>query len=123
MQRTVRGRSHQLDFDEAPQRHIQVAEMVLEKAKRLVEHKRDVVVLLDSITRLARAYNAVTAAFRQGPLRRYDANALQRPRRFFAAARNVEEAVSLTIIRHGADRYRQPMDDCHLRKRQGSNNS
>src|SRR5467141_2521285 len=98
MQRTVKGEVISSTFDEPPQRHIQVAEMVLEKAKRLVEHKRDVVVLLDSITRLARAYNAVTPPSGKVLSGGIDANALQRPRRFFAAARNVEEGGSLTII-------------------------
>src|SRR5207253_1501952 len=96
MQRTVKGEVISSTFDEPPQRHIQVAEMVLEKAKRLVEHKRDVVVLLDSITRLARAYNAVTppsGKVRSGGI---DGNALQGAGRFFAAARNVEEGGSLT---------------------------
>src|SRR6059036_1667272 len=91
MQRTVKGEVISSTFDEPPQRHIQVAEMVLEKAKRLVEHKRDVVVLLDSITRLARAYNAVTPPSGKVLSGGIDANALQRPRRFFAATRNVEE--------------------------------
>ena len=98
MQRTVKGEVISSTFDEPPQRHIQVAEMVLEKAKRLVEHKRDVVVLLDSITRLARAYNAVTPPSGKVLSGGIDANALQRPRRFFAAARNVEEGGSLTIV-------------------------
>src|SRR6201993_399761 len=98
MQRSVKGEVISSTFDEPPQRHIQVAEMVLEKAKRLVEHKRDVVVLLDSITRLARAYNAVTPPSGKVLSGGIDANALQRPRRFFAAARNVEEGGSLTIV-------------------------
>jgi transcription termination factor Rho len=98
MQRTVKGEVISSTFDEPPQRHIQVAEMVLEKAKRLVEHKRDVVILLDSVTRLARAYNAVTPPSGKVLSGGIDANALQRPRRFFAAARNVEEGGSLTII-------------------------
>src|SRR2546427_175363 len=98
MQRTVKGEVISSTFDEPPQRHIQVAEMVLEKAKRLVEHKRDVVILLDSVTRLARAYNAVTPPSGKVLSGGIDANALQRPRRFFAAARNVEEGGSLTIM-------------------------
>src|SRR4030081_3392573 len=98
MQRSVKGEVISSTFDEPPQRHIQVAEMVLEKAKRLVEHKRDVVVLLDSVTRLARAYNAVTPPSGKVLSGGIDANALQRPRRFFAAARHVEEGGSLTII-------------------------
>src|SRR5438094_4257854 len=98
MQRTVKGEVISSTFDEPPQRHIQVAEMVLEKAKRLVEHKRDVVVLLDSITRLARAYNAVTPPSGQVLSGCTDANALQRPRRCCAAARHVDEGGSLTIV-------------------------
>ena len=98
MQRTVKGEVISSTFDEPPQRHIQVAEMVLEKAKRLVEHKRDVVILLDSLTRLGRAYNAVTPPSGKVLSGGIDANALQRPRRFFAAARHVEEGGSLTII-------------------------
>ena len=98
MQRTVKGEVISSTFDEPPQRHIQVAEMVLEKAKRLVEHKRDVVILLDSLTRLGRAYNAVTPPSGKVLSGGIDANALQRPRRFFAAARNVEEGGSLTIM-------------------------
>ncbi|MGH7821952.1 MAG: transcription termination factor Rho, partial [Candidatus Binatia bacterium] len=96
MQRSVEGEVISSTFDEPPQRHIQVAEMVLEKAKRLVEHKRDVVILLDSVTRLARAYNAVTPPSGKVLSGGIDANALQRPRRFFAAARNIEEGGSLT---------------------------
>ena len=85
-------------FDEPPQRHIQVAEMVIEKAKRLVEHKRDVVILLDSITRLARAYNTVVPPSGKVLSGGVDSNALQRPKRFFGAARNIEEGGSLTIV-------------------------
>jgi transcription termination factor Rho len=85
-------------FDEPATRHVQVAEMVIEKAKRLVEHKRDVVILLDSITRLARAYNTVVPASGKVLTGGVDANALQRPKRFFGAARNIEEGGSLTII-------------------------
>jgi transcription termination factor Rho len=98
MQRNVRGEVISSTFDEAPERHIQVAEIVLEKAKRLVEHKRDVVVLLDSITRLARAYNAVMPHSGKVLSGGIDANALQKPKRFFGAARGVEEGGSLTII-------------------------
>ncbi len=98
MQRSVKAEVISSTFDEPPQRHIQVAEMVLEKAKRLVEHKRDVVILLDSITRTARAYNTVVPASGKILSGGLDANALQRPKRFFGAARNIEEGGSLTII-------------------------
>ncbi len=98
MERTVRAEVISSTFDEPPQRHVQVAEMVMEKAKRLVERKRDVVVLLDSITRLGRAYNAVTPSSGRVLSGGIDANALQRPKRFFGAARNIEEGGSLTII-------------------------
>ncbi|WII95479.1 transcription termination factor Rho [Moraxella haemolytica] len=98
MQRTVRGEVVASTFDEPPQRHIQVAEMVIEKAKRLVEHKQDVVILLDSITRLARAYNTVIPSSGKVLTGGVDANALERPKRFFGAARNIEEGGSLTII-------------------------
>ena len=98
MERSVKAEVISSTFDEPPQRHIQVAEMVLEKAKRLVEHKRDVVILLDSITRTARAYNTVVPASGKILSGGLDANALQRPKRFFGAARNIEEGGSLTII-------------------------
>ncbi|WP_299187790.1 transcription termination factor Rho [uncultured Psychrobacter sp.] len=98
MVRTVRGEVVASTFDEPPQRHVQVAEMVIEKAKRLVEHKQDVVVLLDSITRLARAYNTVIPSSGKVLTGGLDATALERPKRFFGAARNVEEGGSLTII-------------------------
>ena len=98
MERTVRGEVVSSTFDEPPQRHVQVAEMVLEKAKRLVERKKDVVILLDSITRLGRAYNAVTPSSGRVLSGGLDANALQRPKRFFGAARNVEQGGSLSII-------------------------
>ena len=98
MQRTVRGEVVASTFDEPPARHVQVAEMVIEKAKRLVEHKQDVVILLDSITRLARAYNTVLPSSGKVLTGGVDANALERPIRFFGAARNVEEGGSLTII-------------------------
>lgn len=98
MQRTVRGEVVASTFDEPPSRHVQVAEMVIEKAKRLVEHKQDVVILLDSITRLARAYNTVIPSSGKVLTGGVDANALERPKRFFGAARNVEEGGSLTII-------------------------
>ena len=98
MQRTVQGEVVSSTFDEPASRHVQVAEMVIEKAKRLVEHKMDVVILLDSITRLARAYNTVVPSSGKVLTGGVDANALQRPKRFFGAARNVEEGGSLTII-------------------------
>jgi transcription termination factor Rho len=98
MERSVKAEVVSSTFDEPAQRHIQVAEMVLEKAKRLVEHKREVVILLDSITRLARAYNTVIPASGKILSGGLDANALQRPKRFFGAARNIEEGGSLTII-------------------------
>ncbi len=98
MQRTVRGEVLSSTFDQPAQRHVQVAEMVIEKAKRLVEHKRDVVILLDSITRLARAYNTVAPSSGKVLSGGVDANALQKPKRFFGAARNIEEGGSLTII-------------------------
>jgi transcription termination factor Rho len=98
MERTVTGEVVSSTFDEPPQRHVQVAEMVLEKAKRLVERKRDVIILLDSVTRLGRAYNAVTPSSGRVLSGGLDANALQRPKRFFGAARNVEQGGSLSII-------------------------
>jgi transcription termination factor Rho len=98
MERSVRGEVISSTFDEPPQRHVQVAEMVIEKAKRLVEHQRDVIILLDSITRLARAYNAVVPPSGKVLSGGIDSNALQRPKRFFGAARNIEEGGSLTII-------------------------
>ena len=98
MARSVRGEVVSSTFDEPAQRHVQVAEMVIEKAKRLVEHKRDVVILLDSITRLARAYNTVVPSSGKVLTGGVDANALQRPKRFFGAARNIEQGGSLTII-------------------------
>ena len=98
MQRTVRGEVVASTFDEPPARHVQVAEMVIEKAKRLVEHKKDVVILLDSITRLARAYNTIVPSSGKVLTGGVDAHALERPKRFFCAARNIEEGGSLTII-------------------------
>lgn len=98
MQRTVRGEVIASTFDEPPARHVQVAEMVIEKAKRLVEHKKDVVILLDSITRLARAYNTVIPSSGKVLTGGVDAHALEKPKRFFGAARNVEEGGSLTIL-------------------------
>ena len=122
MQRTVKGEVISSTFDEPPQRHIQVAEMVLEKAKRLVEHKRDVVILLDSLTRLARAYNAVTPPSGKVLSGGIDANALQRPRRFFAAARNVEEGGSLTIIATALIDTGSRMDDVIFEEFKGTGN-
>src|SRR5256885_8754789 len=98
MQRSVKGEVISSTFDEPASRHVQVAEMVIEKAKRLVEHKKDVVILLDSITRLARAYNTVVPSSGKVLTGGGDANALQRPKRFFGAARNIQESGSLTII-------------------------
>ncbi|MFT4675304.1 MAG: transcription termination factor Rho [Reinekea sp.] len=98
MQRSVRGEVIASTFDEPPARHVQVAEMVIEKAKRLVEHKADVIILLDSITRLARAYNTIVPSSGKVLTGGVDANALERPKRFFGAARNIEEGGSLTII-------------------------
>ncbi|HDY96905.1 MAG TPA: transcription termination factor Rho [Pseudomonas sabulinigri] len=98
MQRTVRGEVVASTFDEPPSRHVQVAEMVIEKAKRLVEHKKDVIILLDSITRLARAYNTVIPSSGKVLTGGVDAHALEKPKRFFGAARNIEEGGSLTII-------------------------
>jgi transcription termination factor Rho len=98
MERSVDGEVISSTFDEPAQRHVQVAEMVIEKAKRLVEHQRDVVILLDSITRLARAYNTVVPPSGKVLSGGIDANALQRPKRFFGAARNIEEGGSLTVI-------------------------
>jgi transcription termination factor Rho len=98
MQRSVRGEVVASTFDEPPARHVQVAEMVIEKAKRLVEHKQDVVIILDSITRLARAYNTIIPSSGKVLTGGVDAHALERPKRFFGAARNVEEGGSLTII-------------------------
>ncbi|MGH9712917.1 MAG: transcription termination factor Rho [Candidatus Acidiferrales bacterium] len=122
MQRTVKGEVISSTFDEPPQRHIQVAEMVLEKAKRLVEHKRDVVVLLDSLTRLGRAYNAVTPPSGKVLSGGIDANALQRPRRFFAAARNIEEGGSLTIIATALIDTGSRMDDVIFEEFKGTGN-
>ena len=120
--RSVKGEVISSTFDEPPQRHIQVAEMVLEKAKRLVEHKRDVVVLLDSVTRLARAYNAVTPPSGKVLSGGIDANALQRPRRFFAAARHVEEGGSLTIVATALIDTGSRMDDVIFEEFKGTGN-
>jgi len=122
MQRNVKGEVISSTFDEAPERHIQVAEIVLEKAKRLVEHKRDVVVLLDSITRLARAYNAVVPHSGKVLSGGIDSNALQKPKRFFGAARAVEEGGSLTIIATALVDTGSRMDDVIFEEFKGTGN-
>ncbi|HEY0296348.1 MAG TPA: transcription termination factor Rho, partial [Bordetella sp.] len=122
MQRTVRGEVVASTFDEPATRHVQVAEMVIEKAKRLVEMKKDVVILLDSITRLARAYNTVVPASGKVLTGGVDANALQRPKRFFGAARNVEEGGSLTIIGSALIETGSRMDDVIYEEFKGTGN-
>ncbi len=122
MMRSVRGEVVSSTFDEPAQRHVQVAEMVLEKAKRLVEHKKDVVILLDSITRLARAYNTVVPASGKILTGGVDANALHRPKRFFGAARNVEEGGSLTIIATALVETGSRMDDVIYEEFKGTGN-
>ena len=122
MQRSVKGEVVSSTFDEPATRHVQVAEMVIEKAKRLVEHKRDVVILLDSITRLARAYNTVVPASGKVLTGGVDANALQRPKRFFGAARNVEEGGSLTIIATALIDTGSRMDDVIFEEFKGTGN-
>ena len=122
MQRSVRGEVISSTFDEPATRHVQVAEMVIEKAKRLVEHKRDVVILLDSITRLARAYNTVVPASGKVLTGGVDANALQRPKRFFGAARNIEEGGSLTIIATALVETGSKMDDVIYEEFKGTGN-
>lgn len=122
MARTVRGEVVASTFDEPPARHVQVAEMVIEKAKRLVEHKRDVVVLLDSITRLARAYNTVIPSSGKVLTGGVDANALERPKRFFGAARNVEEGGSLTIIATALVDTGSKMDEVIFEEFKGTGN-
>lgn len=122
MQRAVRGEVISSTFDEPASRHVQVAEMVIEKAKRLVEHKRDVVILLDSITRLARAYNTVVPSSGKVLTGGVDANALQRPKRFFGAARNVEEGGSLTIIATALVDTGSRMDDVIYEEFKGTGN-
>ena len=122
MQRSVKGEVISSTFDEPPQRHVQVADMVIEKAKRLVEHKRDVVILLDSITRFARAHNAVIPSSGKVLSGGLDANALQRPRRFFAAARNVEEGGSLTIMATALIDTGSRMDDVIFEEFKGTGN-
>ncbi len=123
MQRTVRGEVISSTFDEPATRHVQVAEMVIEKAKRLVEHKRDVVILLDSITRLGRAYNTVVPSSGKVLTGGVDANALQRPKRFFGAARNIEEGGSLTIIATALIDTGSRMDEVIFEEFKGTGNS
>ncbi len=122
MTRSVKGEVIASTFDEPANRHVQVAEMVIEKAKRLVEHKRDVVILLDSITRLARAYNTVVPASGKVLTGGVDANALQRPKRFFGAARNIEEGGSLTIIATALVETGSKMDDVIYEEFKGTGN-
>jgi len=122
MQRSVRGEVVSSTFDEPATRHVQVAEMVMEKAKRLVEHRKDVVILLDSITRLARAYNTVVPASGKVLTGGVDANALQRPKRFFGAARNIEEGGSLTIIATALIDTGSRMDDVIYEEFKGTGN-
>ncbi len=123
MQRTVKGEVVSSTFDEPAARHVQVAEMVIEKAKRLVEHKKDVVILLDSITRLARAYNTVVPSSGKVLTGGVDANALQRPKRFFGAARNIEEGGSLTILATALIDTGSKMDDVIFEEFKGTGNS
>jgi transcription termination factor Rho len=123
MSRSVRGEVVASTFDEPPQRHVQVAEMVIEKAKRLVEHKKDVVILLDSITRLARAYNTVQPASGKVLTGGVDANALQKPKRFFGAARNIEEGGSLTIFATALIDTGSRMDEVIYEEFKGTGNS
>jgi transcription termination factor Rho len=123
MARSVKGEVVASTFDEPATRHVQVAEMVLEKAKRLVEHKRDVVILLDSITRLARAYNTVVPSSGKVLTGGVDANALQRPKRFFGAARNIEEGGSLTIIATSLIDTGSRMDEVIFEEFKGTGNS
>jgi transcription termination factor Rho len=122
MQRSVRGEVVASTFDEPAVRHVQVAEMVIEKAKRLVEMKKDVIILLDSITRLARAYNTVVPSSGKVLSGGVDANALQRPKRFFGAARNVEEGGSLTIIATALIETGSRMDDLIYEEFKGTGN-
>src|SRR6056300_231549 len=123
MQRSVRGEVVSSTFDEPAMRHVQVAEMVIEKAKRLAEHKKDVVILLDSITRLGRAYNAVVPSSGKVLTGGVDANALQRPKRFFGAARNIEEGGSLTIISTALIDTGSRMDEVIFEEFKGTGNS
>lgn len=123
MQRSVNGEVISSTFDEPPSRHVQVSEMVIEKAKRLVEHKRDVVILLDSITRLGRAYNTVVPSSGKVLTGGVDSNALQRPKRFFGAARNIEEGGSLTIIATALIDTGSRMDEVIFEEFKGTGNS
>lgn len=123
MSRSVKGEVIASTFDEPASRHIQVAEMVIEKAKRLVEHKRDVIILLDSITRLARAYNTVAPSSGKVLTGGVDSNALQRPKRFFGSARNIEEGGSLTIIATALIETGSKMDDVIFEEFKGTGNS
>jgi transcription termination factor Rho len=123
MQRSVKGEVISSTFDEPAQRHVQVSEMVIEKAKRLVEHGRDVVILLDSITRLGRAYNTVVPSSGKVLTGGVDANALQRPKRFFGAARNIEEGGSLTIIATALVETGSRMDEVIFEEFKGTGNS
>ena len=123
MDRSVKGEVVSSTFDEPASRHVQVAEMVIEKAKRLIEHKRDVVILLDSITRLARAYNTVVPSSGKVLTGGVDANALQRPKRFFGAARNIEEGGSLTIIATALIDTGSRMDEVIFEEFKGTGNS
>ena len=123
MARSVKGEVVSSTFDEPAARHVQVAEMVIEKAKRLVEQKRDVVILLDSITRLARAYNTVVPSSGKVLTGGVDANALQRPKRFFGAARNIEEGGSLTIIATALVDTGSRMDEVIFEEFKGTGNA
>ena len=123
MQRSVKGEVISSTFDEPASRHVAVAEMVIEKAKRLTEHKKDVVILLDSITRLGRAYNAVVPSSGKVLTGGVDANALQRPKRFFGAARNIEQGGSLTIISTALIDTGSRMDEVIFEEFKGTGNS
>ncbi len=123
MERTVKGEVVASTFDEPATRHVQVAEMVIEKARRLVEHKKDVVILLDSITRLARAYNSVVPPSGKILSGGVDSNALHKPKRFFGAARNIEEGGSLTIIGTALVDTGSRMDEVIFEEFKGTGNS
>lgn len=123
MARTVKGEVVSSTFDEPAHRHVQLAEMVIEKAKKLVEHKKDVVILLDSITRLARAYNTVVPSSGKILTGGVDANAMQRPKRFFGAARNIEHGGSLTIIATALVETGSRMDEVIFEEFKGTGNS
>ncbi|MCH8968837.1 MAG: transcription termination factor Rho, partial [Planctomycetes bacterium] len=122
MKRSIRGEVIASTFDEPAERHVQVAEMVLEKARRLVEHKRDVIILLDSITRLARAYNLIVPSSGKVLSGGVDSNALQRPKRFFGAARNIEEGGSLTILATALIETGSRMDEVIFNEFKGTGN-